>query len=131
MSNVPLAVAVQPAVIMEPAGMVIVKVPVWPLMVPEIVADPPMYPANRIVPENVLPDCAMVQLVFPIIAGVRPAPIMDPVESDTLPVHVPVSVVDALGLVADGEAPPPHADAASARKPAAAKNFIGPPLTPR
>jgi hypothetical protein len=49
-----------------------------------------------------------------IIAEVRPAPIIEPLESDALPTHAPVIVVDAveLGPVGtDGDVAPLHAAA--------------------
>ena len=60
MSNVPVAVAVHVPVIMLPLGMVMVKVAVLPLMVPDTFIWPaampiPPYPGNCIVPVNELP----------------------------------------------------------------------------
>ena len=44
------------------------------------------------VPEKALPVCVIVHVVLPIIEADMPAPIMEPVESDALPTHVPVMV---------------------------------------
>ena len=64
------------------------------------------------VPENVLPVCVIDQCALFIMAEVRPAPIMEPLESDAVPSHAPVIVADAVELGAvdiDDAALPPHA----------------------
>ena len=60
------------------------------------------------VPENTLPVC--VSVVFRIIALVRPAPIIDPLESEALPSQAPLIVLVALGLVGDDMPLPLQAD---------------------
>jgi hypothetical protein len=52
-----------------------------------------------IVPENVLPICVIDHVAPPPI-GVT-LPIMVPLESDALPVHVPVIVVDEVGIAGE------------------------------
>jgi hypothetical protein len=68
------------------------------------------------VPENVLPVCVIDQCALFIMAEVRPAPIIDPLESDAVPTHEPVIVVDVVELGAvgiDGAALLPHAATAT------------------
>jgi len=116
-SNVPDAVAVQLTIIIDPAGIVIVNVPLCPDTVPLTPIGPPVWPANCIVPENVLPSCVNVHVVLFIIVAVSPAPIIDPVESEAVPTQAPVIVTDALGLIDDDAAVlPVQAVAAKAAK---------------
>jgi hypothetical protein len=53
----------------------------------------------------VLPLWVMVQVVLFIMETVKPAPIIEPVESDVLPAHEPVIVGVWLGPVTDGPVP--------------------------
>jgi hypothetical protein len=46
------------------------------------------------VPVNVFPVCVICHVIWPIMPGDMPAPIIDPLESDTLPIHVPDSDAD-------------------------------------
>jgi hypothetical protein len=110
MSNVPAAVEVQPLDIIEPIGMVIVKLPDLPFMVPlTIIALPE--PGRRIVPENVDPFWVSCHVVVPTAAPDIPDPIMEPLESDVAPTQFPVMVAVELGpaSIAEDE---PHATAA-------------------
>lgn len=118
-SHVPVAVAVHWPLIIEPAGIVIVYVQVLPFIVPETVICPPMWPGSCMVPENVFPAWVIVQVGVPIM----PAPIIDPVESDAVPNHVPVIVAVEVGPVGDAgfelpiipfELLPPQAEAITA-----------------
>ena len=121
----PLATAVQVAVIMLPPGMVIVKVAVLPLIVPDTLITPPMppYPGNCMTPVNVLPICVICHVTLPIIDVDKPAPIIVPVESDAVPTQVPAiadpaEVVGTVGAII--EFPDPAEDpvhAAPARAP--------------
>ena len=52
---------------------------------------------------NAFPFWVMLHDVLPIIDAVSPAPIMEPVESDELPVHAPVIVADVLAVVGDDD----------------------------
>jgi len=109
-SNVPVAVDVQPLDIIDPIGMVIVKLPDLPFMVPlTIIALPE--PARRIVPENADPFWVSCHIVEPAAAPDIPDPIMEPLESDVAPTQFPVMVAIELGpeTAADCE---PHATAA-------------------
>ena len=115
MSNVPVAVEVQlPDIIelIEPAGMVIVKLPVLPFMVPLTIMVPPG-PARRIVPEKADPFWMTCQLVLAAVAPDMPDPIIEPLESAAVPAQLPVMVAVDVGLetAADGE---PHEAAAPA-----------------
>jgi hypothetical protein len=62
---------------------------------------------NCIVPENDAPFCVTVQCALFICALVRPAPIIEPLESNVLPTQAP-DIVCPLGLVGD-VVPAPHA----------------------
>ena len=74
-----------------------------------------------------MPVCVMFHVMLPIIVGSKPAPIIVPVESDVAPIHVPLSVDDAVGAVAadimpvDVEEPPAHATETAAAAMAAKK----------
>jgi hypothetical protein len=98
MSNVPLAVDVQPLDIIDPMGMVIGKLPVLPFMVPLTIMVLPE-PASRIVPENADPLWVSCHVVAPAVAPDIPDPIIEPLESDAEPSQVPVKVAVELGLV--------------------------------
>ena len=69
------------------------------------------------VPVNVFPVCAICHVIWPIMPGDMPAPIIDPLESDTLPIHVPDSDADWLvglgptGFLAVGDCAPQAAKA--------------------
>lgn len=64
------------------------------------------------VPVNVFPVCVICHVIWPIMPGDMPAPIIDPLESDTLPLHVPDSDPDWLvglgptGFLAVGDCAP-------------------------
>ncbi len=86
-----------------------------------------------------MPVCVIFQTMLLIIAGDIPEPIIDPVESATLPAHVPVTLVvddepeppvGALGLVGDGELLP-HAAAKRLPTSAAAERMRIVPPVPR
>ncbi len=116
-SNVPVAVALQPLIIIDD-DIVIVNVPVEPIIVPDI--EPTVRPPIDIVAENVLPVC-VTDHVAPELIEV-PLPIIEPLESEAPPTHVPVRVLDDVGV--EGEdimLPPPQAAAstvdASIRRP--------------
>jgi hypothetical protein len=110
MSNVPAAVEVQPLDIIDPIGIVIVKVPVLPFMVPLTIMALPE-PAKRIVPENADPFWVSCHVVVPAVAPDIPDPIIDPLESDAAPTQLPVMFAVELGP--DGAADcEPHATAA-------------------
>lgn len=112
MSNVPVAVEVQPLDIIDPIGIVIVNVPALPFMVPLTIMTLPE-PARRIVPENADPFWVTCHVVVPAVAPDIPDPIIDPLESDDTPTQFPLMVVVELGPEgpADGE---PHATTAPA-----------------
>jgi len=109
MSNVPLAVDVQPLDIIDPIGMVIVKLPVLPFMVPLTIMVAPE-PATRIVPENAEPLWVSLHVVAPAVAPDIPDPIIEPLESDAEPTQLPVKVAVELGLVTPADCEP-HAPA--------------------
>jgi len=124
MSNVPAVVPVQRAIGMDPSGMVIAKVPVLPFIVPvtDIVV-PPRKPEKLTVPMKLSPFCVICQVMVP--AEAIPTPIPDPteipiavpLESEAVPVHVPVTAgacVGPAGLTA--AVVPPHAAAVAATR---------------
>lgn len=97
-SNVPVAVEVQLLDIIEPIGIVIVKVPVLPFIVPLtiiVLPDPP----RCIVPENTDPVWVTCHVVAPAVDPAIPDPIIDPLESDAVPTQFPLIVAVVLGLV--------------------------------
>ena len=63
-------------------------------------------------PVKVFPVWVICQVICSIMADDRPAPIIDPLESDTLPLHVPVIGIGPaeLGLIGlpDVEEDPPQ-----------------------
>ena len=69
------------------------------------------------VPVNVFPVCMICHVIWPIMPRVMPAPIMDPLESDPLPIHVPDSDADwfvglgPTGFLAVGDCAPQAARA--------------------
>jgi hypothetical protein len=135
MSNAPVAVEVQlPAIIelIEPAGMVIVKVPVLPFMVPLTMIALPPEPGRCIVPEKVDPFWVTCQVVLPAVVPDIPDPIIEPLESAAVPAQLPVMVVVEVGLetAVDCE---PHATAApplTSVKRTNTHRFITPPTIP-
>ncbi len=106
---VPVTWAVHEPVIIEPAGMVIVNVRVFPDNVPVIVPRIIVLgiPAKLIVPVTLAPFSVNCQVIVPIPAWpiIPPVPSELVVESVPTPVQVPVSVVLA-GDVGDFELPP-------------------------
>ena len=111
MSNVPVAVELQPLDIIEPIGMVIVKLPVLPFMLPLTIIALPPEPARRIGPENTDPFWVNCHVVVPAAAPDIPDPIIEPLESDAAPTQFPLKGAVELGpeRPADCE---PHATAA-------------------
>jgi hypothetical protein len=105
MSNVPLAVDVQPLDIIDPIGMVIMKLPVLPFMVPLTIITLPE-PATRIVPENADPLWVSCHVVAPAVAPDMPDPIIEPLESDAEPTQLPAKVAVELGLVTPADCEP-------------------------
>ena len=79
-------------------------------------------------PEKVLPVCVIFQVVLPIIEADKPAPIMEPVESDVLPSHVPVMLAEAPGLVGEDVLPPQAVAVTAATKTIAVRKRIKPLL---
>ena len=69
------------------------------------------------VPLKVFPDCVICHVICPIMAADMPAPIIDPLESETLPIHVPDSDADGFeglgprGFVTVGDCAPQAARA--------------------
>ena len=110
-SNVPVAVAVQVPDIMDPPDIVMVNDPLLPFILPDTIIVPPSCPPTCIEPANVSPDWVIDQLVPPIIDLEDPLPIIEPLESEALPIHTPVIVL-AVGFV--GDMLPPHAAADTA-----------------
>jgi hypothetical protein len=109
MSNVPVAVDVQPLDIIDPMGMVIVKLPALPFIVPLIIMVLPE-PARRIVPENADPLWVSCHVVAPAVAPDIPDPIIEPLESDAEPTQVPAKVALEPGVVTPADCEP-HAPA--------------------
>lgn len=83
-------------VIIEPFGIVMVKAAVLPLTVPvTVIGTVPPNPGACIRPVNVSPDCVICQLTFAIVDDDIPEPIIDPLESNAVPVHVPLNTAAA------------------------------------
>lgn len=109
MSNVPVTVPLHAAVGIEPFGSVIVKVPVFPFIVPDtLIVVPAWKPENVTVPVKALPvwvSCQFIDPTDPIIPmpDAMDIPIVVPLESDAVPTQVPVATdvpveVELLGV---------------------------------
>lgn len=123
-SKVPVAVALQWPDIMDPPDMVIVTDPIVPVIIPDTVIVPPSCPPTCIVPENVFPVWVIAQVVPPIMEPVDPPPIIEPLESDALPAHVPAIVLAAVGFMGEDVWPPHPAAAKAVATLSAASNRI-------
>ena len=124
MSNVPVAVALHVPDIIDPPDMVIVNDPVVPFIMPDTIIVPPLCPPTCIVPENVLPVCVIAQVVPPIMEPDDPPPIIDPLESDALPTHVPAIVLADVGFMGEDMVPPQPAAASAVATLRVASNRI-------
>ncbi len=124
MSKVPLAVAVQLPDIIDPPDIVIVNAPVLPVIVPDTTIVPPLCPPTCIVPENALPVCVMDQVVPLVVDADDPLPIIEPLESEAFPTHVPDIVLEEPGFTGDDMVPPHATDVSAANTLKAVSNRI-------
>jgi hypothetical protein len=128
MSKVPVTVPLQPVMGIDPFGIVIVNVPDFPFMVPDmVIMVPPWKPEKVTFPVNAFPVWIICQFIVPTDPMPIPEPIdipiVVPLESEATPDHVPVTAavvpvcVDVgLGLVGLAAEDPPHAAAVMAVK---------------
>lgn len=133
---VPVAVAVQLPDIMLPIGMSIVNVTSSPDMVPvNIPVFWPIIPEKLIVPVTFEPVCVRVQVGEPIPDWpISPPIIMALLESDSVPVHTPVTAADVpddvgaglagVGAIGMAWEEPPHAAALIARTNVTASSLV-------
>ena len=132
MSKVPVTVPLQPFMGIDPFGMVIVKMPDFPFIVPDtVIMVPPWKPEKVTFPVNAFPVWLICQFIVPTDPMPMPEPmdmpIVVPLESVAVPTQVPVAAdvpvpVGLLGLVATVVGPagvdvlPLHAAAVTAVK---------------